>query len=111
MDGFIGVDDEERSDEAADGEGKRLLLLAPLPPAKGGAFPVAVRLMLAKGDEDLGVEEVRERRAVMILRFDRTSADAMPLLALGSSSRSGDSSRSRSSRVNCVAARRLAIAW
>ena len=62
MDGFIGVDDEEGSDEAADGEGKRLLLLAPLPPAKGGAFPVAVRLMLAKGDEDLGVEEVRERR-------------------------------------------------
>ena len=84
-------DEVRTADENADELLVLLLLLA---------FPVLVRLMAAKGDAFSDDADGSERRAVMIFRWDRTSADATPEPAYSVSSRSGDSSRSKSSRVS-----------
>lgn len=61
--------------------------------------------MDAKGDAFVADElEGSDRRAVMIFRLDRTSDDAKPDPLYCGSSLSGESSRSKSSRVNCVSA-------
>lgn len=106
IDAAAGDEVRTADDERAVNEDELLvLLLLPIPLA----FPVLVRLMDAKGDDLADEADVRDRRAVIIFRWDSTSADATPEPAYSGSSRSGESSRSKSSRVSCDVALLFAI--